>query len=56
MNTAPTAQGRASHAPATVKSCCIHLARPTGFSTGLDFAIRRGWLRLHESGTYVKFC
>jgi hypothetical protein len=24
-------------------------------SAGLDLAIARGWLWLHESGTYVKF-
>jgi hypothetical protein len=24
-------------------------------NTGLDLAIARGWLIMHESGTYVKF-
>jgi hypothetical protein len=28
---------------------------PDEFLTGLDLAIERGWLVLHESGTYVKF-
>jgi hypothetical protein len=25
------------------------------YGVGLDFAIERGWLWKHESGTYVKF-
>jgi hypothetical protein len=25
------------------------------YGAGLDLAISRGWLWLHESGTYVKF-
>jgi len=28
---------------------------PAEYKAGLDFAIERGWLWLHESGTYVKF-
>ena len=28
---------------------------PAEYSAGLKFAIDRGWLQLHESGTYVKF-
>jgi hypothetical protein len=28
---------------------------PAEYKTGLDLAIQRGWLKLHESGTYVKF-
>ncbi len=28
---------------------------PTEYKAGLDLAIARGWLELHESGTYVKF-
>jgi hypothetical protein len=28
---------------------------PAEYSAGLDFAISRGWLELHESKTYVKF-
>ena len=28
---------------------------PDEFHAGLDLAIERGWLVLHESGTYVKF-
>jgi hypothetical protein len=28
---------------------------PAEYKTGLELAIARGWLVLHESGTYVKF-
>jgi len=28
---------------------------PAEYSAGLELAIARGWLDLHESGTYVKF-
>ena len=28
---------------------------PSEYSAGLNLAIERGWLWLHESGTYVKF-
>jgi hypothetical protein len=28
---------------------------PKEYRAGLDLAIARGWLLLHESGTYVKF-
>jgi hypothetical protein len=28
---------------------------PAEYTAGLDLAIERGWLALHESGTYVKF-
>jgi hypothetical protein len=30
-------------------------ASPTEYSAGLKLAIERGWLWLHESGTYVRF-
>jgi hypothetical protein len=30
-------------------------ATPAEYSAGLKLAIERGWLLLHESGTYVKF-
>jgi hypothetical protein len=30
-------------------------ATPAEYKAGLDLAIERGWLVLHESGTYVKF-
>jgi hypothetical protein len=30
-------------------------ATPDEFLAGLNLAIERGWLWLHESGTYVKF-
>jgi hypothetical protein len=30
-------------------------ATPDEFLAGLDLAIERGWLWMHESGTYVKF-
>ena len=28
---------------------------PAEYKAGLDLAIERGWLEIHESGTYVKF-
>ena len=28
---------------------------PAEYEAGLDFAIAKGWLVLHESGTYVRF-
>jgi hypothetical protein len=28
---------------------------PAEYSAGLKLAIERGWLEMHESGTYVKF-
>ncbi len=30
-------------------------ATPAEYSAGLNLAIERGWLVMHESGTYVKF-
>jgi hypothetical protein len=30
-------------------------ATPAEYSAGLKFAIERGWLGLHESGTFVAF-
>jgi hypothetical protein len=30
-------------------------ASPAEYNAGLDLAIARGWLVLHESGTFVKF-
>ena len=30
-------------------------ATPAEYSAGLKLAIERGWLVLHDSGTYVKF-
>jgi hypothetical protein len=30
-------------------------ASPAEYSAGLKLAINRGWLAMHESGTYVKF-
>ena len=32
-----------------------HRGSPAEYKAGLDIAIERGWLWLHESGTYVKF-
>jgi hypothetical protein len=32
-----------------------HKGSPAEYKAGLDLAINRGWLVLHESGTYVKF-
>ena len=28
---------------------------PAEYKAGLDLAVARGWLELHESGTYVRF-
>ena len=28
---------------------------PAEYKAGLDLAVARGWLALHESGTYVRF-
>jgi hypothetical protein len=30
-------------------------ASPAEYRAGINLAIERGWLWLHESGTYVKF-
>jgi hypothetical protein len=32
-----------------------HKATSAEYKAGLDLAIARGWLDLHESGTFVKF-
>jgi hypothetical protein len=32
-----------------------HKATPAEYRAGLELAIARGWLVLHESGTYVRF-
>jgi hypothetical protein len=32
-----------------------HKGSPAEYKAGLDLAIARGWLMLHESGTYLKF-
>jgi hypothetical protein len=32
-----------------------HRGTPAEYKAGLDLAVARGWLVLHESGTYVKF-
>ncbi|MDE5455902.1 hypothetical protein GWE18_24300 [Bradyrhizobium sp. CSA112] len=28
---------------------------PAQYSAGLAFAIERGWIKMHESGTFVRF-
>jgi hypothetical protein len=28
---------------------------PAEYAAGLDFAIRPGWLEIHDSGTFVRF-
>jgi hypothetical protein len=33
----------------------VEKATPAEYKAGLDLAIARGWLELHESGTYVRF-
>jgi hypothetical protein len=30
-------------------------ATPAEYKAGLDLAIERGWMDLHESGTFVRF-
>ncbi|WP_454629482.1 hypothetical protein [Bradyrhizobium cenepequi] len=30
------------------------MAKPAEYGAGIKFAIERGWLWMHESGTYVK--
>jgi hypothetical protein len=32
-----------------------HKATPAEYSAGLKPAIEKGWLELHESGTFVRF-
>jgi hypothetical protein len=32
-----------------------HKGSPAEYKAGLELAVARGWLVLHESGTYVKF-
>jgi hypothetical protein len=32
-----------------------HKAAPAEYKAGLDLAVGRGWLELHESGTFVRF-
>jgi hypothetical protein len=32
-----------------------HKATPAQYKAGLDLAIERSWLQLHESGTFVRF-
>ena len=33
----------------------IDRGTPAEYSAGLNFAIERGWLELHDSGTFVRF-
>jgi hypothetical protein len=33
----------------------VEKATPAEYKAGLDLAIARGWLELHESGTFVRF-
>jgi hypothetical protein len=32
-----------------------HKGTPAEYSAGLKLCIERGWLELHESGTFVRF-
>jgi hypothetical protein len=34
---------------------CVRPGRPFGSGHGLDRAIEKGWLVMHESGTYLRF-
>jgi hypothetical protein len=33
----------------------VSVSTPAEYKAGLDLAIGRGWLVLHESGTFVRF-
>jgi hypothetical protein len=33
----------------------VEKATPAEYKAGLDLAIARGWLKLHRSGTFVRF-
>jgi hypothetical protein len=33
----------------------VEKASPAEYKAGLDLAIARGWLEIHESGTFVRF-
>jgi hypothetical protein len=32
-----------------------HKATPAEYTAGLNLAIERGWIEMHESGTFVRF-
>jgi hypothetical protein len=38
-----------------INATMLTMATPAEYKAGLDLAIERGWLILHESGTFVKF-
>ena len=38
-----------------VPSCTCDRGSPAEYSAGLKLAIERGWLEIHDSGTFVKF-
>ena len=35
--------------------CLATKGTPAEYKAGLDLAIARGWLEIHESGTFVRF-
>ena len=37
------------------RSCNKERGSPAEYGAGMKLAIERGWLWMHESGTYVKF-
>ncbi len=59
--------GQTGHQPQDDPSLLIHIklingpllfdlkATPAEYTAGLKLAIERGWIEIHESGTYVKF-
>jgi hypothetical protein len=51
----PVQEGRIISRRSTGLSCLATRARPGSTSAGLELAVTRGWLELHESGTYVRF-
>jgi hypothetical protein len=49
--TPPGKQPESTNAPFLYE----HRGTPAEYKAGLDLAVARGWLKMHESGTYVKF-
>ena len=56
-----------AHAFEPIQDCRIYIeklngpflytdrATPAEYAAGLDYAIRQGWLEMHDSGTFVRF-
>ncbi len=50
----PVQDGRVYIEKITGRFCFSSRARPAEYKAGLDHAIAKSWLWLHESGTYVR--